>query len=188
MKLLCAEYNSAEEMTLSVAGDNALLRNNNDFYFPAFTEEVSCVPQLVLKACKLGKGFSWRFASRYYNEIGVGVRFYADTLEQTLKTQALPFGVASSFDESAALSALENYADGKTDYYLKVNGNLVFEGNAACLPVEIDKFVSLASGYYMIKIGDVFFCGNPFRYKGLKIGDRLQMGLNGRCLLDFHVK
>lgn len=61
MKLLCAEYNSSEEMALSVVGDNALLRNNNDFYFPAFTQEVSCVPQLVLKACKLGKGFTGRF-------------------------------------------------------------------------------------------------------------------------------
>lgn len=188
MKLLCAEYNSAAEMTLSVVGDNALLRNNNDFYFPAFTEEVSCVPQLVLKACKLGKGFSARFASRYYNEIGVGIRFYADTLEQTLKTQALPFGVASSFDESAALSALENYAGGKADYSLKINGNLVFEGTSADLPVDMDRFVSLASGYCMIKIGDFFYCGNPFRYKGLKIGDCLQMSLNGRCLLDFYVK
>ncbi len=188
MKLLCAEYNSAAEMTLSVVGDNALLRNNNDFYFPAFTEEVSCVPQLVLKACKLGKGFSGRFASRYYNEIGVGLRFYADTLEQTLKAQGLPFGVASSFDESAALSELETYTGGKAGYYLKVNGDVVFEGDACDLPVNMDEFVSRAAGYYMIKIGDFFYCGNPFRYKGLKIGDRLQMELNGNCLLDFYVK
>lgn len=188
MKLLCAEYSSAAEMTLSVVGDNALLRNNNDFYFPAFTEEMSCVPQLVLKACKLGKGFSGRFASRYYNEIGVGIRFYADTLEQSLKTKGLPCGVASSFDESAALSVMENYTGGKADYYLKINGNLVFEGKASDLPVNMDQFVSLASGYYMIKIGDFFYCGNPFRYKGLKIGDRLQMGLNGKCLLDFYVR
>ncbi len=188
MKLLCAEYSSAVEMTLSVVGDNALLRNNNDFFFFFFTEEVSCVPQLVLKACKLGKGFSGRFASRYYNEIGVGIRFYADTLEQSLKTKGLPCGVASSFDESAALSVMENYTGGKAEYYLKINGNLVFAGKASDLPVNVDQFVSLASGYYMIKIGDFFYCGNPFRYKGLKIGDRLQMGLNGKCLLDFYVR
>lgn len=188
MKLLCAEYNSVAEMTMSVVGDNALLRNNNDFYFPAFTEEVSCVPQLVLKACKLGKGFSGRFASRYYNEIGVGIRFYADTLEQTLIAKGLPCGVASSFDESAALSVMESYTGGKAGYYLKVNGNVVFEGDACGLPVSMDQFVSLVSGYCMIKIGDFFYCGNPFRYKGLKIGDRLQMGLNGKCVLDFYVR
>lgn len=188
MKLLCAEYNAGAEMTLSVVGDNALLRNNNDFYFPAFTKEVSCVPQLVLKACKLGKGFSGRFASRYYNEIGVGIRFYADTLEQSLKAKGLSWGVASSFDESAALSVMEPYMGGNADYYLKVNGDIVFKGDAAELPVNMEQFVSLASGYYMIKIGDFFYCGNPFRYNNVKIGDRLQMGLNGKCLLDFYVK
>jgi len=34
MKLLCAEYNEQGGFTVGVIGDNALLRNNNDFYFP----------------------------------------------------------------------------------------------------------------------------------------------------------
>lgn len=188
MKLLCAEYYPQGKMTLAVVGDNALLRNNNDFYFPSFTQQLSCVPQLVLKACKLGKGFSGRFASRYYDEIGVGIRFYADTLEQTLKEQGLPFGLASSFDDSAAQSSLEVYKGENVNYRLAVNGNVVFEENSWDLPVKTDEFVAMASGYYMIKIGDFFYCGNPFRYRGLKIGDRLQMWLNDKCLLDFYIK
>ncbi len=77
MKLICAEYNTAGRMSPQVIGDNALLRDNRDFYVPDFTQELSCVPQVVLRACKLGKGVSERFASRYYDQIGVGVRFYA---------------------------------------------------------------------------------------------------------------
>ena len=36
MKLLCVEYNEAGEVAYNVIGDNALLRNNDDFYIPAF--------------------------------------------------------------------------------------------------------------------------------------------------------
>lgn len=188
MKLLCAEYGLQTEMTISVVGDNALLRNNNDFYFPAFTQELYCVPQLILRACKLGKGFSERFASRYYNEVGVGIRFYAATLEQTLKKQGLPVGLASSFDDSAAQSELVEYNGEKVNYHLSVNEKLVFDGNSWDLPISMNRFVSMVSGYYMIKIGDFFYCGNPFRYNGLEIGDRLQMWLNDRRLLDFYIK
>ena len=42
MKLLCAEYNEAGEVAYNVIGDNALLRNNDDFYIPAFATELSC--------------------------------------------------------------------------------------------------------------------------------------------------
>lgn len=188
MKLLCAEYNGQADFTVGVIGDNALLRNNNDFYFPAFTRELSCVPQLVLRACKLGKGVSERFAGRYYNEIGVGLRFYADSLENELKAKGLPCGVAAAFDDAAAQSELKEYKGGEVSYTLLINETTVFNGNMKDLPLAVDKFVSLASGFYMIKIGDFFYCGNPFRYRGLRINDRLRMYLEESCLLDFYVR
>ena len=67
-------------------GDDALLRNNDDFYLPAFGKEWSCVPQPVVRICKLGKCVSERFAGRYYEEAGMGIRFYADDLERTCGT------------------------------------------------------------------------------------------------------
>ncbi len=188
MKLICAEYQGRDEMTVSVVGDNALLRNNTDFYFPAFTRSLSCVPQLVLKACKLGKGVSERFAGRYYQEVGAGVRFYADSLAEDLKKRGLPWGVSASFDDSAALSDMMGYTGGVLTYALLVNEREVFSGKSTDLPVSIDRFISLASGYYMIKIGDFFFCGNPFRYSGLRIDDRLRLYLGDRCLLDFSIR
>lgn len=188
MKLLCAEYKGPEYFTVSVVGDNALLRNNNDFYFPAFTQEVSCVPQLVFRACKLGKGISERFAGRYYNEVGVGLRFYADTLEEELRIKGLPVGVAAAFDDSAAQSELKIRDEKNPAYRLEINETTVFAGTAAGLPLSPDKFVSLASGFYMVKIGDLFYCGNPFRYRGLRIGDRIRMYLQEECMLDFYIR
>ena len=59
MKLLCTEYNVFGERTGVTLGDNALLRNNEDFYLPAFATELSCVPQLVLRICKIGNRYSF---------------------------------------------------------------------------------------------------------------------------------
>ncbi len=188
MKLLCAEYNENGEMTVSVVGDNALLRNNNDFYFPSFTDHLSCVPQIVLKACKLGKGFSERFSHRYFQEIGVGIRFYADTLEAELRSKNLPVSLAASFDESAALSPMQTYEEKRTVYKFQVNEKIVLETDLKNLPVTAERFIAMAGQYYMIKIGDYFYCGNPLRYKDLKINDRLRMYLNDKCLLDFFIK
>lgn len=89
MKLLCAEYNEAGEVAYNVIGDNALLRNNDDFYIPAFATELSCVPQIVLRVGKIGKHVAERFAGRYYEEVGVGIRFYADNLERELLATSL---------------------------------------------------------------------------------------------------
>lgn len=188
MKLVCGEYNEHGDFTVGVIGDNALLRNNNDFYFPAFTRELSCVPQLVYRACKLGKGVSERFAGRYYKEVGVGLRFYADTLEEELKTKGLPCGVAAAFDESAAQSDLKIWEGKDPVYALQINEMRVFSGTAADLPVSPDRFVAMASGFYMIKIGDFFYCGNPFRYRGLRIGDRIRMYWGETCMMDFYIR
>ena len=45
MKILCAEYGPDGEISIVPVGDNALLRNNDDFYFPDFTTALSCCPQ-----------------------------------------------------------------------------------------------------------------------------------------------
>ena len=56
------------------------------------------------------------------------------------------------------------------------------------LPLSPGKLVSRVSEFCMLKIGDLIYCGSPFRQKDLKIGDRLSMCLDGRILLDFYLK
>ena len=38
------------------------------------------------------------------------------------------------------------------------------------------------------KIGDYLFCGHPFRFRGLRPGDKVQMTLDGKTMLDFRIK
>lgn len=105
MKILCAEYNDAGEVAVVPVGDDVLLRNNGDFYIPDYTQQVSGVPQLVVRICKLGKSVGERFAGRYFEEIGVGVRFYADSLEEQLIAKKLP-GIMAPLLTALVLSVL----------------------------------------------------------------------------------
>lgn len=188
MKVLCAEYNSKKEVAIVPVGDDVLLRNNGDFYIPGFTQNVSCVPQLVIKICKLGKSVTERFACRYYDEIGVGVRFYADTLEEDLKRKELPGVMASSFDSSAAISGMKKIENRNPGYEMLVNDKSIFEGASNDLPVSIDRLVSLAGDFHTLKIGDFVYCGNPFRYRDVKAGDNIKVFMEGEKVMDFNIR
>lgn len=189
MKILCAEYNPEGVATIVPVGDNALLRNNDDFYFPDFTAALNCVPQYVVRISRLGKSIQERYAGRYYDEVGLGIRFYADSLEEHLRKNGLPEILASAFDGSAAISPLvavdrmENW-----NYDFRVNGAQVFHGIVENPSTTIARLVAFASEYYTLKIGDFLYCGNLFCYKGLQLGDRLQMSLEGKEMFDFKIK
>ena len=189
MKILCAEYNSEGEVAIVPMGDDVLLRNNEDFYLPEFAEKVSAVPQLVVRICKLGKCVNERFASRYYEEVGVGVRFYADDLEEELQQKGLPPVVASSFVGSAAISALmprEEIGNGR--YIMKVNGQTVGGSGLYEMSRSVERLIALASYYHLLKIGDLLYCGSWVRWPGLTIGDRIQVTLNEVDRIDMRLK
>ena len=189
MKILCTEYNAAGEAAIVPVGDDVLLRNNDDFYAPDLGVHWSAVPQLVVRLSKLGKFVSERFAERYYEEVGVGIRFYADDYEQELTAKGLPAVVASSFVNSAAISPLYPIAEcGDMAYTFLVNGEKVFETSVDHQLMGIPRLVSLASEFHTLKIGDFLYCGNPYRYANLKAGDRLQISFCGCMVMDFKMK
>lgn len=189
MKILAAEYNAMGDVAVIPLGDDVLLRNNDDFYRPSFAGELSCVPQLVVRICKLGKCVGERFAGRYYEEVGVGIRFFADDFGRDLQSRGLPVGMASSFVESAAISPLLPLVEcGNADYSLMVNNETVYSGGLSQQPVGLGRLVAFASEFHTLKIGDFLYCGNRFRYPGLKTGDRLRMQLCGKTCMDFKIK
>ncbi|MDR1414519.1 MAG: fumarylacetoacetate hydrolase family protein [Odoribacteraceae bacterium] len=190
MKLLCVEH-GATDWGFAVLGDNALSRNNDDFYVPPFAGRLSCVPQLVFRIGRMGKGVEARFASRYAGEIGVGIRFYADDLLEDALAAGLPTSPATGFDHAAAVSVTRPLAGGfpvSARYAFEVNGVEVFRGSAADLFPPVDRALSRVSAFCLLKVGDLLFCGNRFRYDGLRVGDHLRVSLDDAVLLDFSVR
>ena len=71
-----------EEPMFFLKPDTALLRNNDPFYIPSFSQEVHYECELVVRINRVGKAIAERFAHRYYDEVGLGIDFTARDLQR----------------------------------------------------------------------------------------------------------
>lgn len=204
MKIICIGRNyvaHAKELNNEVPDepvffmkpDSALLRNNDPFYFPGWTNDVHHEIELVLKIKRLGKNIEKRFAHRYYDEIGLGIDFTARDVQQKLKEKGLPWEKAKAFDQSAVLGNTfidkNEFPDLKNiSFRLLKNGNLVQDGNSSLMIFDFDEIISQISRYITLKIGDLIYTGTPAGVGAVGIGDRLEGFLDERKLFDFEIK
>lgn len=173
--------------------DTALLRNNDPFFIPDFTNEVHYEVELVVKINRLGKNISEKFAHRYYDEIGIGIDFTARDLQSKLKKAGLPWANAKAFDHAAPLGNMFiNKADLPTvdniDFSLTKNGEIVQQGNSKDMIFSIDKLIAELSKIYTLKIGDLIYTGTPPGVGKIEIGDKLEAKIGDQTLLKCEIK
>ncbi len=203
MKILCIGRNYAAhiqelknevpaEPVFFLKPDTALLRNNEAFYIPDFSKDMHHEVEVVLKISKRGKHISEKFATDYFNEIGIGIDFTARDLQSKLKEKGLPWEKAKAFDGSAPVSnfvSKTEFADlNNLDFSLKVNGIPVQKGNTSLMLHNFSKIISELSKYFTLNQGDLIFTGTPEGVAAVKAGDRLQAYIGDKKMLDFEVK
>ena len=203
MKIICIGRNysaHAKEMNAELPtapvffmkSDIALLRNNQPFYIPKFTQEVHYECELVVRICKVGKNIGLKFAKNYYEEIGLGIDFTARDLQQQCKEKGLPWEIAKSFESSAPISS--NFLPkstlelGNTRFHLTKNGTTVQEGNTADFIFDIDYIIHYISQFMTLKIGDLIYTGTPAGVGPVAIGDQLVGYLEGTEMFNFAIK
>ena len=204
MKIICIGRNYSEhirglnndipaEPVIFMKPDSALLRNNEPFYIPDFSNDVHYECELIVRINRLGKNIETRFANRYYDEIGLGIDFTARDLQNKLKDKGLPWEKAKAFDRSAVISSefvnkneLPNLSAIK--FQLKKNGETVQNGDSSFMLFPIDELISQISKYFTLKIGDLIYTGTPAGVGPVAIGDRLEGFLEGTKMFDFEVK
>jgi acylpyruvate hydrolase len=204
MKIICIGRNfvsHAQELNNEVPDepvffmkpDSSLLRNNDHFYLPEWTQAVHHEIELVLRICRLGKNIEKKFASRYYNEIGLGIDFTARDIQDELKKKGLPWEKAKAFDQSAVISsnffplAIMPEKD-SIKFNLDINGKTVQNGDSSLMIFNFDEIIVHVSKYMTLKIGDLIYTGTPAGVGPVKIGDRLEGYLEGKAMFDFMVK
>ncbi|MDD2279698.1 MAG: fumarylacetoacetate hydrolase family protein [Bacteroidales bacterium] len=203
MKIICIGRNYAEhaqEMASPVPEkpifffkpDTTLLRNNEPFFYPLFSNEVHYELEIVVKINRLGRNIAEKFAHRYYNEIGLGIDFTARDLQQECKQKGLPWEIAKAFDGAAPIShfiSLEELGGvSNIDFWLEKNEETVQRGNTSQMIFSIDRLIAYVSQFVTIKIGDLIFTGTPSGVGPVKIGDRLKAYMNNKLMLDFFVR
>lgn len=182
-----------DEPVIFTKPDTAILRNNAPFYHPSFSNDIHHEVELVLRISKEGKNIEEKFASRYYDAIGIGIDFTARDLQQKAKDKGLPWDIAKGFNGSAPISdtfiAVEKFADVKNiNFKLEVNGNLRQQGNTSLMLFPFDYIISYLSKFFTLKTGDLIFTGTPKGVAAVKPGDTLSAYIENEKLLEFQVK
>jgi len=204
MKIICVGRNYVaharelnndipDEPVLFMKPDSALLRNNDPFYIPDWSNDVHHEIELIVRIKKLGKNIEKKFAQRYYDEIGIGIDFTARDVQNYLKDNGLPWEKSKSFDHSAMICPefvpIETLPDRNAIHFrLEINGKTVQEGNSALMIFPIDDIISNVSKYFTLKIGDLIYTGTPVGVGSVKIGDRMEGYLEGEKKIDFWIK
>lgn len=203
MKIICIGRNytdHAKEMNSPIPEkpvfffkpDTCLVRNNQPFFYPNFSNEIHYELEIVVKICRLGRNISEKFSHRYYKEIGLGIDFTARDLQQQCKEKGLPWEISKAFDGSSPISnfiskdSFKDLAD--INFWLEKNGETVQKGNTSQMIFSIDSLISYVSKFTTLKIGDLLYTGTPAGVGPVSIGDRLKGYLNGDLLLDFFVR
>ncbi|MDR2125218.1 MAG: fumarylacetoacetate hydrolase family protein [Prevotellaceae bacterium] len=176
----------------SMRPETSLLRNNQNFFYPEFTNDIVCGVSVFVRLSRIGRCIYKKFANRYYNEIGAGVCFTAVDMLQKLQTANKPADIARCFDFSLPVSPKTIPANeincNNIDIKLIINNEIAQKYNTSQLLFDIDEIISYISQYVSFKIGDMVFIALPDTATKIKIGYKLQAYINNLKMLDFEVE
>lgn len=190
MKIVCIEnaLHSADDLYLTVRSDSSVLRNNDDFYMPSFSQDMRCTVGYYLRVTRLAKCLNEKFASRCYDAVGVAVAFTAQDIVERNCALGRPCDEAYCFDKSIALSPETNAPDSVADGVLDIKiGNAVVDSDLSAIKLSLDKALAKASELLTLKTGDIVYLAatEPFTPH---ISEQVEVSLGGIKLLDFEVK
>lgn len=206
MKIICMARNYAahaaelhdggsvpREPVFFLKPDTALLRNNDPFYVPSFSDEVHYECELVVRINRLAKCIDRRFACRCYDEVGLGIDFTARDRQREAIANGLPWELCKGFDHSAALSPefiplAELGGDvQRLEFEMELNGEVRQRGRTEEMVFTVDEIISYVSRFMTLRIGDLIFTGTPVGVGPVVRGDNIRARLGGRTLLDFDI-
>jgi acylpyruvate hydrolase len=202
MKILCVGRNYSEHAkelgnavpenpVIFSKPDTALIKNNEPFYHPDFSQDIHHEVELVIKISKMGKKIQPKFARNYFTEIGLGIDFTARDVQSKLKEKGLPWELAKAFDGSAPIGEFINI-EGKDlsniNFSLTKNGEMVQQGNTAQMIFPFEEIVSFVSQYFTLKVGDLIYTGTPAGVSKINIGDKLEGFVESQLMLTCEIK
>lgn len=203
MKIICIGRNYVEhinelnnqrpdEPVIFLKPDTAILPKDSPFYIPEFSNDIHYEVEILVKINKVGKYIDKKFASKYYDEIGLGIDFTARDLQSKLKEKGLPWEKSKSFDGSAVIgnfiskkkfSSLENI-----NFGLIINENIVQKGNTNQMIWKIDEIIEHVSQFFTLKTGDIIFTGTPAGVGKINHNDRLEGFIEDEKLFTLDIK
>jgi len=205
MKIVCVGMNYAthnkemqhalliNEPVIFMKSDTSLLKDGKPFFLPDFSSDMQYEAEIVVKINRLGKCISRKFASRYYDEITVGIDMTARDLQKKFRNEGLPWEICKSFDNSAVIGKFVSMEKEGLDmdaipFRLDIDGKTVQQGNTANMIFKVNEIIEYVSRFITLKMGDLIFTGTPAGVGRVEIDNHLQGYINDNKLLDFRIK
>lgn len=205
MKIICIGRNYSDHIkemnndrpavpTFFMKPETAVMRDEEDFFLPDFSQDLQYETELVVKIDRLTKSIGKEFAHRCYSEVAVGLDLTARDLQRKCIETGLPWEMSKSFDKSAPIpdKFLKLQELGKSiddlHFELRVNGEVRQQGFSGDMLFGIDEIIAYVSNFVTLKTGDLIFTGTPSGVGPLQIGDRVEASLEGIKMLDFTIK
>jgi 2-keto-4-pentenoate hydratase/2-oxohepta-3-ene-1,7-dioic acid hydratase in catechol pathway len=181
-----------DEPVVFLKPDSSILLKQHPFVIPEFTDDVHHEVELLVKINKVGKYIEPKFASNYYDEIGLGIDFTARDLQAKLKEKGLPWEKAKSFDGAAVIGDFYPKSDYKSleniEFKLVKNGEIVQLGTTSNMIWKIDELIAHVSQFFTLKKGDIIFTGTPEGVAAVKPNDILEGYLENNKSFRIQVK
>ena len=202
MKIICIGRNYAEhakelnnpvpeEPVIFMKPKSAIARPGAPIHYPEFTDNLQYECEVVLRVCKNGRQIPERFARQYFDSWTVGLDFTARDVQTRLKAKGLPWEIAKSFDNSAAVGRFIPFDPGElygASFSLMVNKETVQRGHTSDLLFSFEKIISYVSNYFTLQIGDLIFTGTPKGVGAVLPFDSLEGYLNNEKLLEVEIR
>jgi 2-keto-4-pentenoate hydratase/2-oxohepta-3-ene-1,7-dioic acid hydratase in catechol pathway len=202
MKIICIARNYADHAkelnneipknpVFFMKPDTAVLQKGRDFYLPEFSDDVQYETEIILKISKAGKYIQPEFASKYYEEISLGIDFTARDLQSNLKSNGHPWEIAKAFDSSAVIGDFISKSEfdvTNIQFEMLKNGEIAQKGNSADMIYSIDQIIAEVSKYFTLKTGDIIMTGTPSGVGRVQENDELVGLLEGRKVFEIKVK
>lgn len=181
------EVASPAGIPVALIADSALVRVSTPLFVPDFARDwlLQVVPFVTIG--RLGKSIPERFAHRYTEGFGLGVRLVPPILDTSVNA-----ALVTSFDGAFAPSEPVEIPSGNDMLRIECR-QCGAAGNEVSVDVHvadmhIDGAVSLVSRYVTLKTGDIISpCMLPVTFPAV-IDSRIEIDLDGKRILTLKIK
>ncbi len=172
--------------------DSSILRNHRPFFLPDNLGRIDYEAEVVVRISRLGKSIAAKFADRYWDSVTLGIDFTARDMQTDFRSKGLPWELCKGFDGSAVIGdwiPREEAGDIENlRFNLDIDGKTVQEGCTADMIFPAARIIEYVSSFFTLKTGDLIFTGTPAGVGPVSVGQHLQGFLEGKNVLDFHVR
>jgi len=162
---------------------DAVVANGVDVPYPPQTENLHHEIELVAAIGKTAKDVSEEKALEHVFGYAAGNDLTRRDLQLAAREKGRPWDTGKAFDMSAPISALQPAETighpAKGRIWLAVNGETRQDGDLEELIWDVPEIVSILSGLFTLKPGDLIYTGTPKGVDALARGDVITGGIEG---------